>query len=115
MALVYGSETVRNRSPQGPPSSGLGWEEMRTEVQPLRRCPLALRVPYRAVAVFAGAADSAAVSAAAADYAAVETVMAPPVPGVLLLFFFVAFSLRFRFETYKQFNFVGRRPELSQW
>jgi hypothetical protein len=66
-----------------------------------------------AVAVSAGAADSAAVFAASADSAAVETVMAPPVPGVFYYYF--SFSLRFRFETYKQFNFVGQRPELSQW
>jgi hypothetical protein len=43
-----------------------------------------------AVAVSAGAADSAAVFAASADSAAVETVMAPPVPGV----FFIIFRFR---------------------
>jgi hypothetical protein len=31
------------------------------------------------------------------------------------LFFLKSFALRFRFETYKEFNFVGRRPELSQY
>jgi hypothetical protein len=28
-----------------PPSSGLGWEEKRSEVQPLGRCPLTGRIP----------------------------------------------------------------------
>jgi hypothetical protein len=35
-----------------------------------------------AVAVSDGTADSAVVSAGAADFATVETVMAPPVPGM---------------------------------
>jgi hypothetical protein len=54
-----------------PPSSGLGWEEVRGP---------------SSEAVSAGvantAADFAAESAGAADSAAVETLVAPPVPGV---------------------------------
>jgi hypothetical protein len=61
-----------------PPSSGLSWEEKRSEVHLLQWCPLALRIPP----VSAGAVDSAAASADAADSTAVEAVMVPLFPGV---------------------------------
>jgi hypothetical protein len=63
MALLYGEPVSTGL----PPSSGLGWEKERSEVHPLRRCPL-------------GVAGTAADFAA--DSAAVETLLAPLVPGM---------------------------------
>ncbi len=82
MALLYGGTATRNRSPQESGRTGLHrtppelWPQLGREE---------VRGPF-SEAVSAGvadtAADFAAVTAGAADSAAVETLLAPPVPGV---------------------------------